>query len=491
METDSLPGDADFNDDDLLPFDADANDRPPAAVLGPEEFLYIGQGLTADEFTNYVRTYNFGSVPPDYIVLHHTAIPSTRDARYPSGGVWDNGESGLSESQIKQRRQNALGGIRNAYAGRPGWDRGPHLFIDDRYIWLFSPMAEEGIHAMWGNRFRDGSGRLHYSVGIEVVGYYERVPWPGPVARLVGHAVAALKQRLGTFELRYLYPKGNPGRIVEGKTMRCAHPERLTWGGISSHRDYNKPQCPGAAVTEAFYMQAIQAAWERLTHTKPTPPPIPPTPTPPTPTSHISEDSPICAAPSARPEQVVAYVCGRPHGEYTDYDVASAIIPAYFTICTSVGIDPILALAQMIHETNNLASFWAARPQRNPAGIGVVGRRQAQPPADTANWAFNTQRQQWEAGLSFNSWQNDSIPAHVGRLLAYAVSPGSETPAQRDLIARALSYRPLPQKLRGTALSLKQLGKAHNPAGDGWASPGTDYGAKIAAIAQKIVETKA
>lgn len=495
METDRLPDDAQFGNDDPLPFDADANDRPPPLVLGDQEFLYIGQGLTADEFTDYVRTYSFGPIAPDFVVLHHTAIPSTLHARYPSGGVWDSGDAGLSESQIKQRRQHALEGIKNTYAARPGWDRGPHLFIDDRYIWLFSPMAEEGIHAMWGNRFHDRKGQYHYSIGIEIVGYYEHVTWSEPVARLVGHAVATLKQRLDTFDLRYLYPNGNPGCIVDNGTMRCARPEQLAWGGISSHRDYNKPQCPGAAIKEAFYMDVIQAAWDRLTrstsasHVVPQPA-TPATPQPAT-TVQLTEDSPICAAPSAQPEQAVAYIRGRPHGEYTDQDIANVIVPTYYTVCMSVGIDPVLALAQMIHETNNLASFWAARPQRNPAGIGVVGRHQATPPANTTGWGFNSQRQQWEAGLSFASWQNDSIPAHVGRLLAYAVPSSAETPAQHDLIARALSYRPLPQKLRGTAPALKQLGKAHNPAGDGWASPGTDYGAKVAAIAQQIVATKA
>src|SRR5262245_61149248 len=92
--------------DEVLPFDAD--DRPPPMVLGPEEFLYIGQGLTADEFTDYVRDYNFGSIPPDYIVLHHTAIPSTQAARYPNGGVWDLDEAQLNPAQIKQRRKVAL-----------------------------------------------------------------------------------------------------------------------------------------------------------------------------------------------------------------------------------------------------------------------------------------------------------------------------------------------------------------------------------------------
>lgn len=252
----------------LLPFDRDAADELEVPlVLGgvpAHQFLYIGRGLTASEFSAYVQSYHFGTVPPDFIVLHHTAIPSTTYARHPTGNLWDSGESGANDAQIKQRRKAKLDGIKEYYRTQLGWDRGPHLFIDERYIWLFTPMYHEGIHATWGNQFRDKDGRSHYSIGIEVVGYYEQVRWPEPVARLVGHCVATLKRRLGTFDLRYLYPNGSPGVRVSGGKAQCAHPERLAWGGISSHRDYNRPECPGAAITEEFYMQVIQDAWNRL-----------------------------------------------------------------------------------------------------------------------------------------------------------------------------------------------------------------------------------
>jgi hypothetical protein len=199
-----------------------------------------------------------------------------------------------------------------------------------------------------------------------------------------------------------------------------------------------------------------------------------------------TEDSPILAPPAIGPEQALTYMLARPHGSYTDDDLRIAIVPAYFALCSSVGVDPALALAQMIHETGNLTSFWAARPQRNPAGIGVNGRKQPDRPADATGWSFKTQRQLWELGMSFASWKDDAIPAHVGRLLAYALPKGAGTAAQQALIVRAMGYRPLPDKLRGTAPTLKPLGKAHNPMGDGWASPGHDYGAKIAALARLL-----
>lgn len=189
------------------------------------------------------------------------------------------------------------------------------------------------------------------------------------------------------------------------------------------------------------------------------------------------------AAPDAA--RIVRAVLTQPHGAYTAHDVRS-IVHAYLAACAPLGLDPLLVIAQMLHETGNLSSFWAARPQRNPAGIGVTGNTRRTKPKDARAWAFNTQRARWEYGVSFASWADDAIPAHVGRLLAYALPRGAETPAQLRAILVALSYRALPGMLRGSAVNLRQLGQAHNPTGRGWASPGVQYGAMIAAVANRL-----
>ncbi len=201
-------------------------------------------------------------------------------------------------------------------------------------------------------------------------------------------------------------------------------------------------------------------------------------------------DSPILGLQTAAMDQMSRYILSRTHGEYTEKDIADVIIPAYVRICLPVGVDPLIAVAQMIHETGNLTSFWSQRPQRNPAGIGVTGQSQQQQPVNPRGWAYNPQRQRWEAGVSFATWADDAIPAHVGRLLAYALAEGSETSPQRELIAQALSYRPFPSAFRGSAQTIKQLGRAHNPLGArgaGWASPGRHYGEAIARIANQIL----
>lgn len=207
----------------------------------------------------------------------------------------------------------------------------------------------------------------------------------------------------------------------------------------------------------------------------------------------FNEQSSFFGPVSGSPAQAVAFILSRPHGEYSDKDIIETIVPAYFEVCVPVGIDPILAIAQMAHETGTLTSFWSQRgtpgesPRRNPAGIGVTGERAQVMPADTQGWAFNTQRQAWEKGCGFASWKNDSIPAHIGRLVAWTTNLADRTEVQRELVARALAYRPLPLSLHGSAPVLRQLGKVHNPTNQGWASPGDLYGDRIASIARAIL----
>lgn len=227
----------------LFPFDHDANDSTARGVtVGP--FLYIGQALTAAEFATYVKSYNFGRIEPSYIVLHHTANPSASWAPMKGSAIWDANEAGMSEAKIKAKRLRQLFNIANYYQHTLGWDRGFHLAIDDRWVYLFTPMNAVGIHAKEGNSYGSGAG-LHYSIGVEVIGYYEHVTWPAPVAANVRAALQALGTRLG-IALKY-----TPGPLHSP----AAHDKQL-----SSHRDYNKPGCPGKAITEAYYTSVVQPA---------------------------------------------------------------------------------------------------------------------------------------------------------------------------------------------------------------------------------------
>ncbi len=164
-------------------------------------------------------------------------------------------------------------------------------------------------------------------------------------------------------------------------------------------------------------------------------------------------------------------------GGYTPFDTES-ILRAIWHHAALVGLDPVLVAAQLAHETGNLGSWWCMRPRRNPAGLRVTGETSLIP-RPSREWAWNSNTKRWHRGLSFPTWADDAIPAHLGRLLAYALPVGHGTPEQQALITRALTLAPLPASYRGIAPTLQGL--EHT-----WAVPGDNYADRIAAIANQL-----
>lgn len=214
----------------------------------------------------------------------------------------------------------------------------------------------------------------------------------------------------------------------------------------------------------------------------------------------ITENTTLLSSPRATAAQARAYIVKR-GSVYTPHDLE--LITGYFwRYGRPAGLDPLLAIAQCIHETSEkdpasgkwwpLSSWWAQRPRRNPAGLGVTGQTRTTQPSDPEGWEEDTRQQPsiWRFGLRFATWE-DAARAHIGRLLAYAIAPGNETAAQLTLVNYALSKRSLPANLRGSTHTLKELGAKHNPTGQGWANPGDEYGKRIARIAQEIKDTPA
>lgn len=330
-------------------------------------------------------------------------------------------------NESEWRGHTSMINMETVYAAK-GWDRGPHVYLADgtRHdgIFVMTPPWLEGIHAGACNKVR---------WGVEMVGDFAARPMTETQLQLLVDSLAVLHR----------------------------------WGNlpadVNAHRDCMPGRtCPGAAA----YAQRGEVR-RRLTATLNG--------------GLYTEDSPIMG--SASTEGIADVILSRATGAYTEKDVRLVIVPAYTRVCAAVGVNPVVALAQMCHETGNLTSFWAARPQRNPAGIGVNGQIRYHKPL-TPNWARNGNH--WEMGISFKEWAIESVPAHVGRLLAYVFPDGQGTPAQMALIDLALTFRGLPSSVRGSAQTLKQLGRVHNPSGQGWASPGTHYGAAIAQWANRL-----
>jgi hypothetical protein len=175
----------------------------------------------------------------------------------------------------------------------------------------------------------------------------------------------------------------------------------------------------------------------------------------------LTPRSTILAAPRATQAQLRRHLVSRHHahrnpGRYKDSTLAD-IVQLYVTTCRSIGLDPLVAVSQMELETGHLTSKASQPPRRNPAGIGITGPG--------------------VAGVSFPNWSK-AVRAHVGRLAAYALPRGQETPAQKALIAEALAVRPLPNSKRGSAARVAGLSRH-------WAAD-EHYANKIAGIAKQI-----
>jgi hypothetical protein len=149
----------------------------------------------------------------------------------------------------------------------------------------------------------------------------------------------------------------------------------------------------------------------------------------------ITADTTLLAPTRATLAQAQAYLLSQPNGSHSAAEVEE-IVRLYFETAEPVGLDPCLVVAQMVHETGFLSSFWSQAPRRNPAGIGVTGEP--------------------GAGIAFPSWPV-AVRAHIGRLLAYALARVQENDVQRALIEEALAWRPLPDHLRGAAPTLRSL----------------------------------
>ncbi len=198
----------------------------------------IGRCLTIPQWLDYVARYQFGQLTPSKVVLHHTWRPTVQQWR------------GLASMQGMQR-----------YYANKGWPSAPHIYVAPDGIWLFTPMKDIGIHAGPGNgnlspsQSLPAGGRKEggwYSIGVEMVGDYDRerpsgVVWEGTKAVLGG-----LSRRLNI------------------------PPAAL----LAFHRDYSKKSCPGWAVTKEWVLGEVNA-WLNNVAPPPPPPPGPIGPTPP------------------------------------------------------------------------------------------------------------------------------------------------------------------------------------------------------------------
>lgn len=201
-------------------------------------------------------------------------------------------------------------------------------------------------------------------------------------------------------------------------------------------------------------------------------------PAPPTSGTAMSGDSPLLSAPHGTPAQGAAYLARRGTDKsYTKQDQWT-IATLYWSIGISAGIDPVMAFAQMVHETGGLTSWWSLRPNRNPAGLGVTGETNRSRSRPGPDWQYDLNKALWKRGHAFDSW-DIAVRAHVGHLCIYAVAPGKLNEAQSRLIVFDPRASQVPAHYRGLTTWKDLEGK--------WAVPGDGYADKIAAIANSVL----
>ncbi len=121
---------------------------PPTWLVSSGTLPIVGRRFSRESFIQYVRwlqkneSYTW---KPKGITMHHTAYPD------------------LSMRPHGFTEQHMLN-IRHGYLQK-NWSHGPHIFTDDKGIWVFSPLSQKGIHAVSFNNTR---------YGIEMLGNFEK-----------------------------------------------------------------------------------------------------------------------------------------------------------------------------------------------------------------------------------------------------------------------------------------------------------------------------
>jgi hypothetical protein len=169
----------------------------------------IGASFTPETFDQYCHLLHWLAWRPSFIVVHNTSVPSL--AQRPNG---------LTKQHIR--------GLESYYRDNQRWSAGPHLFIDDHQIWVFTPLTVSGVHSPSFNKL---------ALGIELLGDYATEPFDTDRGKRVqANAVAAIASLSAVLGL-------------DPATMKLHKEDPLT-----THKG-----CPGKNVSKARIIQQVQA----------------------------------------------------------------------------------------------------------------------------------------------------------------------------------------------------------------------------------------
>lgn len=173
----------------------------------------VGRAFTPESFLGYVTLLGLKAAAwkPYCIVLHNTGAPTL--SQRPSG---------FSAQNMKD--------LEHFYRDTNGWSAGPHLFVDDKLIWAFTPLTHPGVHSPSWNAI---------SWGVEMLGDYSvddfRSGRGAAVAKNAVSAIASLCEARGW----------DPNTM---DFLRLHHEDPKT-----THRD-----CPGKTVAKAEVLASLR-----------------------------------------------------------------------------------------------------------------------------------------------------------------------------------------------------------------------------------------
>lgn len=158
----------------------------------------VGKFFKADgTLAAYLSSVNLDSWKPDFVVLHNTGDPTL--AMRPEGF-----------------NAGTISNLAFYYAGL-GWHAGPHFFVDQNGVWVFSRPDRPGVHSPSWNQV---------SWGVEMLGDYDYDFFSSGA----GAAVAANAVLL----LAMLHRRAD----LDSYSMKLHK-----WDPLTTHKD-----CPGASV---------------------------------------------------------------------------------------------------------------------------------------------------------------------------------------------------------------------------------------------------
>lgn len=175
---------------------------------------------TADKFSDYLDTVQFGAWRPKFITMHHTGGPSL--------ATWRTYAHGTRKVPITDERW--MSNLAGYYGNEMKWSSGPHFFFTPDNFCVLSLPNKRGVHAVSFNAM---------SWGVECVGDFDSEDFTPALANRYAEGLACLHTSLGI----------TPG------------PYRFQTSGLHFHRDDPKTSktCPGKKVSKDRMIELVQA----------------------------------------------------------------------------------------------------------------------------------------------------------------------------------------------------------------------------------------